>query len=86
MQEFEALFRAYTPMVYRYLLSLCGDASLAEELTGETFYRAYIHIGRFRGDCKMETWLCQIAKKGGAGFLPAPPFLHSGAQPSSSST
>jgi len=48
--------------VYRFLLSLCGDAALAEELTSETFYQAYLHIDRFRGECRPETWLCQIAK------------------------
>lgn len=62
MDEFERLFRDYTPVVYRFLLSLCGDAGLAEELTDETFYQAYLHIGRFRGECKIETWLCRIAK------------------------
>ena len=62
MQEFEAIFKAYAPMVFRYLLGLCGDETLAEELTSETFYRAYLHIGSFRGECKVETWLCQIAK------------------------
>lgn len=62
MQEFEAIFKRYAPMVFRYLLSLCGDEALAEELTSETFYRAYLHIGSFRGECKVETWLCQIAK------------------------
>lgn len=49
-------------MVYGFLLGLCGDPGLAEELTAETFYRAFLHIARFRGDCKPETWLCQIAK------------------------
>ena len=48
--------------MYRFLLSLCGDEDLANELTSETFYQAYLHIGSFRGDCKVETWLCQIAK------------------------
>ena len=41
---------------------LCGDENLANELTSETFYQAHLHIGSFRGDCKVETWLCQIAK------------------------
>lgn len=49
-------------MVYRFLLSLCGNEDLAEELTSETFYQAYLHIDRFRGGCRPETWLCQIAK------------------------
>ena len=62
MQEFESIFKEFTPVVFRFLLSLCVDESLAEELTSETFYQAYLHIGQFRGDCKIETWLCQIAK------------------------
>ncbi|MDE6993495.1 MAG: sigma-70 family RNA polymerase sigma factor [Lachnospiraceae bacterium] len=60
--EFEKLIREHWAVVYRFLLSLCGDAALAEELTSETFYQAYLHIDRFRGECRPETWLCQIAK------------------------
>ena len=62
MGEFEEIFQTYTDVVFRFLLSHCGDESLAEELTCETFYQAYVHIGQFRGKCKVETWLCQIAK------------------------
>ena len=62
MDEFERMTRDCAPMVYRFLLALCGSEDLAEELTAETFYRAWLHIGRFRGECSVETWLCQIAK------------------------
>lgn len=62
MHEFEAIFQDLSPVVFRFLLSLCGDKGLAEELTSETFYQAYLHIGQFRGECKIETWLCQIAR------------------------
>lgn len=62
MKDFDAIFKEFTPVVYHFLLSLCANESLAEELTSETFYQAYLHIGQFRGDCKIETWLCQIAK------------------------
>ena len=55
MKEFDAIFKEFTPLVYHFLLSLCGNESLAEELTSETFYQAYLHIGHFRGDCKIET-------------------------------
>ncbi len=48
--------------MYHYLLSLSRDESLAEELTAETFYQAYLHIGQFRGECRIETWLCRIAR------------------------
>lgn len=41
---------------------MTGDWDQAEELTQETFYRAFLHIGRFRGDSSLYTWLCQIAR------------------------
>jgi len=62
LERFEAVYRAYFGDVYRYLCSLTEDASLAEELTGETFFRAMKAIGRFRGECETRVWLCQIAK------------------------
>lgn len=53
----------YYQTVYGYLVSITGgNVDLAEELTQETFYRAIRASGKFRGDCKMSTWLCQIAK------------------------
>lgn len=60
--EFEKMREDCTSIVYRFLLSMCGNEDLAEELTSETFYQAYVHIDKFRGECKPETWLCQIAK------------------------
>ena len=62
MDTFDVIFTTYSPLVFRYLFSLCGDAAVAEELTAETFYRAYTHFDSFRGDSKLETWLCAIAK------------------------
>ena len=34
----------------------------AEDLTQETFAIAIKQINKFRGDCKISVWLCQIAK------------------------
>ena len=53
----------YYQTVFGYLITITGgDYELAEELTQETFYRAIKNSGKFRGECKMSTWLCQIAK------------------------
>lgn len=60
--DFEQIYSEYFPRVYRYLLSLCSDPSLAEELTQDTFYRAIEHSGIFRGECKLSVWLCRIAR------------------------
>lgn len=62
MDEFQKVFEKYAPVVYRFLLSHCQDPELADELTAETFYQGYLHIGSFRGDCRIETWLCRIAR------------------------
>lgn len=60
--QFEEIYTRYYKEVYYYLLSLNGSSDLAEELTQETFYRAMKSISRFRGECALGTWLCQIAK------------------------
>ena len=58
----EAFYTENYRIVYVYLLSLCGDAMLAEDLTSETFLRALRYIDRYDGTCKPSTWLCQIGK------------------------
>ncbi len=58
----EQLYRENGKVVYHYLLSLCHDRFLAEDLTQETFLRAYRSLEHFDGSCKLSTWLCQIAK------------------------
>lgn len=62
MTEFKEIYELYETQVYRYLLTLCRDEHMAEELTQETFYRAYMNIKNFQGKCSLYTWLCQIAR------------------------
>lgn len=61
--DIKQICEEYYQTVYGYLITITGgDYELAEELTQETFYRAIKNAGKFRGDSKMSTWLCQIAK------------------------
>src|SRR5512133_1887342 len=63
MQEFDAIYRDYHEDIFRFLLKLTlFNADLAEELTQETFYQAYLSIPRFEGRCHIKTWLCGIAR------------------------
>ncbi len=48
--------------VFSYLMTLAKDRSLAEELTQETFFRAFARQRDFRGEADEATWLCAIAK------------------------
>ena len=60
--DFEMVFRENNQFVFRFLMKLCGDVSLAEELTQETFFRAYMNLSALRNEEKVAVWLCQIAK------------------------
>ena len=62
LQNIEKIYDEYSQQVYKYLYCLTRNYQLAEELTQETFYRAAINLEKFRGDCKVYVWLCQIAK------------------------
>ncbi len=62
MEEFERIYREYFTDVYRYMIRLCGDPSLAEEITAETFFRAIHAMHTFRNESSIKSWLCAIAK------------------------
>lgn len=56
------VYREYSNMVYKYLLSKTGSEDIAEELTQETFYQAVKNADKFDYSSKVSTWLCAIAK------------------------
>ena len=62
-QRIEQVYEENAKAVYKYLFCLTHNADLAEELTQETFYQAMKGLDRFRGECKISVWLCQIAKR-----------------------
>ncbi len=62
MNNFDEIYSIYFTDVYKYTLLLCRDKSLAEEITQETFFKALKNIDKFKGNCKLSVWLCQIAK------------------------
>jgi RNA polymerase sigma-70 factor (ECF subfamily) len=59
---FATLVRRHQAPVRALLRRLaCGDAALADDLAQETFLAAYHHLGRFRGDARLGSWLYRIA-------------------------
>ncbi len=60
--EFDQIYSTYFKSVYLYAMQLSGNKHIAEEITSDTFYKAIHSIDKFRGDCDMRVWLCQIAK------------------------
>ena len=60
--KIEKIYNEYYPIVYKYLCCITNSQDLAEDLTQETFVIAVKEINKFREDCKVSVWLCQIAK------------------------
>ncbi len=60
--DFNVLYEEHAEQVYKFLLRLCGDAHLAEDLLQDTFLKAMQNVDSFDNRCKFTTWLCQIAK------------------------
>lgn len=62
MTDLQEIYDQYFHDVYRFVFSLSRDEHIAEEITQETFYKALKSIHNFQGTCKINVWLCQIAK------------------------
>ena len=60
--EFEQIYNTYFKSVYLYVMQLSGNEHIAEEITSDTFFKAINSIDKFRGECDIRVWLCQIAK------------------------
>ena len=61
-EQNEQLYETCYMRVFSYAMTLAADRAEAEEITQETFFRAFRRSAGFRGDADEVTWLCAIAK------------------------
>jgi RNA polymerase sigma-70 factor (ECF subfamily) len=61
-QAFEAILARYERPIFSFIYHFFQDSALCEDLTQETFLRAYRFIRSFRPGEKLSTWLFSIAK------------------------
>src|SRR5436309_13028645 len=61
-EAFRLIFERYSRPVISFIYDQIGDRDLAEELTQETFVRAYRSLKSLREETKLSTWLFGIAK------------------------
>ncbi len=60
-EAFETLVHLYQAPIYNLAYRLLGNPVEASDVTQEVFVRIYKGIGRFRGDCGLQTWIYKIA-------------------------
>lgn len=57
-RAFDTLVRKYQGDVRRLLLNLTGgDADLAADIAQDTFLKAWLYIGSYKGKSRFRTWL-----------------------------
>lgn len=62
LDAFATLIRRYQPDVFRFVVHLARDPTLAEDITQETFVRVFRSLRRYRGESRFTTWLFSIAR------------------------
>jgi RNA polymerase sigma-70 factor (ECF subfamily) len=66
---FAQLVKQHAPALHRLLARMVGNATAAEDVTQESFVRAWRALPQFRGDASFSTWLYRIAVNEGNRFL-----------------
>jgi RNA polymerase sigma-70 factor (ECF subfamily) len=61
-EAFRLIFERYSRPVISFIFDMVNDRALAEELTQETFVRAFRAIRTMRRETKLSTWLFGIAR------------------------
>jgi RNA polymerase sigma-70 factor, ECF subfamily len=56
------LFTRHNVRIYRFVLRLTGDKSIAEDTISEVFLEVWRHAGRFSMKSQVSTWLLAIAR------------------------
>ncbi len=58
--DFERIYRSYSPRVFRWCLRMSKDWAEAEDLTQEAFLQLFRKLGTFRGESAFSTWLYRL--------------------------
>ena len=57
---FEAVMRQHNGRLFRVARAILKDDSDAEDALQDAYFEAYKHMGDFRGDAQLSTWLTRI--------------------------
>ena len=60
---YESLVRALNTDIYRYAYWLCGDKHIAEDITQETFLRAWKALDSLKDEKAAKAWLITILRR-----------------------
>jgi RNA polymerase sigma-70 factor (ECF subfamily) len=62
LQPFERVLKTHQSRVFSFCFRMMGSRDEAMDITQETFTSVYQHLGSFRKDSLLSTWILRIAK------------------------
>lgn len=71
-EAIRSIMRRYNRRLFRVARSILRDDSEAEDALQESYLRAFSHLGEFRGDAALSTWLSRIVINESLGRLRKP--------------
>jgi RNA polymerase sigma-70 factor (ECF subfamily) len=65
----EQFYEQHAPRLFNVARRILKDHELAEDAVQEAFKNIFQHVGRFRGESKLETWMTRIVVNVCLGYL-----------------
>lgn len=62
IEGFEQLYNEHSDKIYGYIFLLVNNKEVAEDLTQESFIKAYKCLEQFNGESQLFTWLFRISR------------------------
>jgi len=59
-RAFDEVYSRHSTMIYNLALRMSGDREAAADLTQDIFLRIYRHLGSFRGNSSLKTWVYRV--------------------------
>jgi len=63
------MMRTFQQMLYKHIRRMVVDHDTSDDLLQMTFIKAWQHLGNFRGEARMKTWLYTIASNHCLSYL-----------------
>ncbi len=60
-KNFTEIYNGHAPQVLRMCMAYTNNEAQAQDFLQETFIKVWQHMGHYRGDAKISTWIYRIA-------------------------
>ena len=65
LDAFRPVYETYAPRVMQFLFRMCGDRTMAEDITQEVFVRVWRAAPSWRPEAPLHIWILTIARRAG---------------------